>query len=561
VGDFVIYTGDEDYTDKFSLRLRDHALVNREVLKTLSQTAETFDELLETKRTRHALPYVPNIPTKAVYTGQDYEFIDEARSTENRTLEWLTHHETDALSPDRSDLDTAIQTLIEKHHIDKSVPKEGWSRLYKDTFSRCVTLQGAHIQRIATFLVQSDAIGKDRRDRFSSVFKSKFTSDNIQKILITFTKDLSYSLLVQYCHDIQSTLNLVSERPLDPDPGADSGPAPPEGSKMIPREWKLSDGNKTHLSGFLVRELLNESKTKVPFSYFLHNKQLDPKLRDPFSGFYSYRLEDEHSHLYLEGLRQFIWPELTKLYLLKGNHQGLYSETLSETYMRYHFIMVLSKICSYIEGLQDSRSDIVRDANTLFVSLDQHADESIQLSIDVCSQFLIDLLTHLLMTHYDPSWIYMNRGEELDKRLSKQKEREKGERIKQLDSASGTQEREIMKAKQDAGLTNWYQEASESAAKFVNSDEWRNLGESERNDKLRFIFESLGLEEDDSLNLQGLVEAIDEQGQGQGQGQGQAGADDPEIAGYNYADEVEQDDDDGDPEENLNEEYDDVFNE
>jgi len=319
---------------------------------------------------------------------------------------------------------------------------------------------------------------------------------------------------------------------------------------MIPKEWKLNDANKDHLSRFLVRELLNESRTKVPFSYFLHSKQLDPKLKDHFSGFYSYQLEDEDSYLYLEGLKEFIKPELTKLYLLKGNSQGIYSEKLSETYLRYHFIMILSKMCSYIEGLQDSQSDIVRDANTLFITLDQGAEEGIQRSIDVCSQFVIDLLTHLLMTHYDPSWIYMNRGDELDKRLSKQKEREKGERIKQLDSASGTQEREIMKAKQDAGLTNWYKEASEAAAKFVNSDEWRNSGESERNDKLKDIFESLGLEPDEeNVDIQAIIGAVDERAD-----------DDPEI-GYNYIDEIEQDDDEDDPEENLNEEFYEEFNE
>lgn len=327
---------------------------------------------------------------------------------------------------------------------------------------------------------------------------------------------------------------------------------------MIPKEWKLTEGNKDHLSRFLVRELLNESQTKVPFSYFLHNKQLDPKLKDHFSGFYSYQLEDEHSSLYLEGLREYIKPELTKLSLMKGNNQGMYSEKLSETYLRYHFVMILSKMCSYVEGLQDSQSDIVRDANTLFLALDQSVEEGIQRSIDICSQFIIDLLTHILMTHYDPSWIYMNLGDELDKRLSKQKEREKGERIKQLDSASGAQEREIMKAKQGAGLTNWYKEASEAAAKYVNSDEWRNSGESERADKLKYLFESLGLEPDEAsanINIQGLIGAVEEQDKDK-----EVGDADPEV-GYNYVDEIEQDDDDEDPEENLNEEFYEEFNE
>ena len=135
----------------------------------------------------------------------------------------------------------------------------------------------------------------------------------------------------------------------------------------------------------------------------------------------------------------------------------------------------------------------------------------------------------------------MNLGDELDKRLTKQKEREKGERIKKLDSAEGTQEREVMKAKQDAGLTNWWKEASEAAEKYVNSDEWRNSTEAERDNHLTGIFISLGLDPED---LSGLVNGI------------QAPGEEEEI-GYDYGVELEDEDDTG----NLDEELDAEFNE
>ena len=42
------------------------------------------------------------------------------------------------------------------------------------------------------------------------------------------------------------------------------------------------------------------------------------------------------------------------------------------------------------------------------------------------STFLMDLVTHVLFEHYDPSWLFLNEQKlDLANRLSKQKEREK----------------------------------------------------------------------------------------------------------------------------------------
>jgi len=540
VGDIVRYLGDDDYCDKWSLRLEGDQTIPKESMKTLRQDEENFHNLLTVKRENSTLPYIPVIEPKVTFTHDDYEFIKTASSTENRLLEWFKDYPSDTGSDDK--IQENIQSLVEKHGIEGSSGTDDWPRMYRSQFSEVIPLQHENILKLSSFLVQSDDIGKTRRDRLASVFKIKYTSDNLVKILTTFLKDSPFSLLENYCQDIRRILIVVSER--DPESSVQASMV----NKMIPKEWKLTETVRKNASDFLVRGLLDASSTRVPSTMFLHDRQIDPRSKDIFSGFYSYRLGDEDTPLYLEGLRQYIDPYLRRISLLKGSINSLYTVRLSETYLRFHMSVVLIKIVSYIEGLHDSHSEIVRDANTLFLSLSQSVEEGIQRTIQTCSEFLMDLITHLLLTHYDPSWIYMNLGDELDKRLTKQKEREKGERIKQLDSAEGAQEREIMKAKQDAGLTNWWKEASDAAEKYVNSDDWRISDESERDDHLKAIFSSLGLDPENE-QLAGLVNGI------------QAPTDEPEEIGYDYAAELEQDDEGDEPNGDLDEELDAVFNE
>ena len=86
---------------------------------------------------------------------------------------------------------------------------------------------------------------------------------------------------------------------------------------------------------------------------------------------------------------------------------------------------LFDKIVHIIEELKDSQSEITSDANDLFQSLERVDSECTENMIEVYSQFLIDLLTHVLFQHYDPSWLFLNEQKlDLSNRLSKQKERE-----------------------------------------------------------------------------------------------------------------------------------------
>ena len=98
----------------------------------------------------------------------------------------------------------------------------------------------------------------------------------------------------------------------------------------------------------------------------------------------------------------------------------------SDIYMKYHFMKFMNSIVDIIRSLIVQRTDITSDANDLFQSLEMRDEEIVDDMIEVFSMFMMDLITHTMFQHYDPSWLFLNEQKlDLANRLSKQKEREK----------------------------------------------------------------------------------------------------------------------------------------
>jgi hypothetical protein len=169
----------------------------------------------------------------------------------------------------------------------------------------------------------------------------------------------------------------------------------------------------------------------------------------------------------------------------------------------------------YIRGLQTNQGEIINDSMLLFKSLEERDEELIEESIKVISQFFMDLITHLLFQHYDTTWLFMNKNKDsLNNRLSKQKEREKQENIEKVHNPS-PEERYLRKLKQETGQSNWWKESSESAEKYVNSDDYASHSESERIERLKEIFGS-DIEFDDiadKINIDQFREGKDKDGE------------------------------------------------
>ena len=479
VGDIIRYYGSQDYCDQYLLNV-DEELYEHEHLKTLSQNSEGFSELLEFKRQSGKLSYINCYERKQRYSQEDYDLVETLAETEQHFLRWIQNY-PDMVQDDYEPINDSLIKLLTDHLKDKSLETTVWTQRYKVGFAPLLDLQKVYLQTISEFLVQCDDIDTKQRSRLTKLLGIKYTSSNLEKLLENFLGECDESLLSQYLNDIQRILVRVSTEGT----GTDS-------FHKIPKEWNLSDRTSETFTKFMIRHLYDESF--VINGLLLHDRWMRPMSKDPYPGFRQYASDDPESFRYFQGLFDYLNPYLQNLEDLKGSEGQPYNPKISLIYQRFHLVHILHYIIQYIGELKDTQSEVAKDANLLFIALEQRDEDVLERAQNIISRFLADILTHLLMTHYDGDWIHMNSGDKLSKNLSKQREREKQKRIRELDSASGSEERELMRAKQEYGMTNWWKEASDAAAELTQTAEFQQMSESERLEAVQAIYTNLGLD-------------------------------------------------------------------
>jgi hypothetical protein len=249
----------------------------------------------------------------------------------------------------------------------------------------------------------------------------------------------------------------------------------------LPKEWKTTDGVQNEYLNFMSRD-------KKDVYLYLHNN-IFVKSKDRYTGFNEYLENDEYKTFF-----RFISDKINHMFLdldlIKGSNSSKYDNRYSNIYMKYHFMKLLNEIVTIITELKNSQSDITSDANDLFQSLEMRDEDIIVEMIDVMSRFLMDLLTHIMFQHYDPSWLFLNEQKlDLANRLSKQKEREKQVIVDKLDSAT-REERFAIMEKNKMGISLFYKIGSNQASDYVKSDEYSQETEAERRESLGDMFSS-----------------------------------------------------------------------
>ena len=322
----------------------------------------------------------------------------------------------------------------------------------------------------------------------------KFSKKNIESILNIFIEsNFEYEDIKQYVSDIRIVMSKITSNPENSKSGTIL-------TNKLPKEWKITDSVDGNLQRFFEKD---KEQGSIHSNLLLHNRIFAQPRKDHYIGFNTYNKISDNSHLYLRNLYNYISDEFKNLELLKGDNKSHYKEKYSVIYCKYHLIKIIRKIVEYIEGMKLSQEDIINDAMPLFRELEGRTDDLIEEGIQICTLFLFDLLTNLLMTHYDPSWLFMNKNiSDFNNRLSKQRENEKQKIVEKRHNAS-SDERLIMKLKKEIGEDKSFKEASEEHSKYVNTEDYANSTEEERIQKLREIyqFEEFSYEEMPELNI------------------------------------------------------------
>ena len=451
------------------LALIDYPGVEKIKFKKFDKTEENFNKILESLRKKYILPFNGIYKPRNEYDIDIINNIILMNRLENRFKNYLEKYDNSNLY----DIFKHITTYPEKKISDK---------LDIDTkleFSQLVIKTDEYIENICKFLTTSDKIKTDQKRKFISIFKDfntgriLFNNDNLNNIIGLFIKDpnLKYKHLCGYLSDIRNILSRLREK-----------------SKYkitLPKSWKCSDSVINEYNNFMDRE-------NNDVYLYLHNN-IFMKTKDKYNGFNIYK-ENEEYLSYFQYLSDKLSSMFNDLDLLKGSDSMKYNNKYSDIYMKYHFCKFLNTIVDIIRSLIESRTDITEDSNDLFQSLEMRDEDSIDDMIEIYSIFFLDLLTHIMFQHYDPSWLFLNEQKlDLANRLSKQKEREKQIIIDSLDNASREERLAIME-KNKMGISLFYKIGSAKAGEYVNSDEYNIQTETERSERLNEIYKDANLE-------------------------------------------------------------------
>ena len=507
------------------LALVEHPRVEKRKFKSFDINEENFNKILEDLRKEHSLPYNSIYKQRNEYDTDIINNIILMNRLENRFSDYLEKHDHSKLH----DIFQKIITYPEKK-ISDALDKDT-----KSEFSGLVIMTDEYIENICKFLTTSDKITSDQKRRFIGIFKDfntgriLFNNENLNNIFGLYIKDqnLKYKHLYGYLSDIRNILSRLREK---------------NNYKItLPKSWKCSDSVISEYNTFMDRD-------NTDVYLYLHNN-IFMKTKDRYTGFNIYKEREEYLK-YFQYLSDKLNPLFEDLDLLKGSDSMKYNHRYSDIYMKYHFIKLLNTIVETIRSLIESRTDITEDANDLFQSLEMRDEDSIDDMIEIYSMFFMDLCTHIMFQHYDPSWLFLNEQKlDLANRLSKQKEREKQIIIDSLDNASREERLAIME-KNKMGISLFYKIGSAKAGEYVNSDEYNTQTESERSERLNEIYK------DANLELEVLTgetsDIIDTHGP--------SGAVEGEEGGYDYDEEYDPEDTTyGD--EGLDDEQEMIFNE
>lgn len=247
-------------------------------------------------------------------------------------------------------------------------------------------------------------------------------------------------------------------------------------SKYIPPQWKLSDTNKENFSKFISD---NE--------FLLHNDIFIDKKYSTYSGFYNYMKQENHS-ICINGLLSYINDYYKGgIDKLNGDDNTEYTINYSHIFKKFMFLFIFSKMIDYIESLKDDNSEISREANSLFLALEEKDRMKNEESIKLCTHLFFDILIHFIEEFFDTGWI--NQSDLISEKLSRQKEQEKQSIINDLESKTA-EERGVETELQKIGVKSYFKDKSKSNLEDLKTEDYKNQTTSERIERLKEIFNS-----------------------------------------------------------------------
>ena len=431
--------------DDFIVNLLADPSVERDAtcFKKIPENEESFKMILEYK-----------IKSKALKLN---EYKQEDYSIESRIHNFIKHNNLTKYSMDETyDLFQGLSDLININ--DKDLINKEYRRL----FNMMLNYNNDIIAKITKFLISS--YEEENLDRSHVNRTPTKTLDGIAPLLSKFLEDTK--ILDIHVYSLKFILGRLS-----------SSKEYNIGTLFhdhIPPQWKINDTNQKD-----IKKFINENE------FLLHGDIFIDKRYTTNEGFYKYMKEEKHSTC-INGLLSYINDYYKGgIDNLNGDDKTEYTENYSNIFKKFIFLFIFSKIIDYVDSLKDVNSDVSREANELFLSLEEQDRMEQNELIKLTTHLTFDLLINSIEGHFDTGWI--NQTELISEKLSRQKEKEKQSIINELESKTA-EYRGVETELQNIGVKSWFKDKSESNLQHTKTQEYKTQTESERMDHLKELF-------------------------------------------------------------------------
>jgi hypothetical protein len=201
-----------------------------------------------------------------------------------------------------------------------------------------------------------------------------------------------------------------------------------------------------------------------------------------YKGYQEYK---DYSYIFLS-LSKYIEPYLNELERIQITNQSLLNESHMLQLNRYILMFLLYKLVEFNIKVTQNDEEVMSLLED-FITSDEELN--IPLVEQYTEYFIMDFITDILQMHYDSKWVVSNTNlDDLTKRLTKQKEKEKQALIHKLDTMSD-EKRLLTMEKQKHGVINFFKTSGqENVTRVV--DEYTNSADDERYNMFNNLIDS-----------------------------------------------------------------------
>jgi hypothetical protein len=229
-----------------------------------------------------------------------------------------------------------------------------------------------------------------------------------------------------------------------------------EANPKISKFWKLRENDKHTMNHYMKNNL-----------FLLHQ---DIFRRDPnYKGFVNY-----HEPILFQVLHNYIKPYLRNIDTIKITDLQFINPSINMIISKYVLILTLSKIIEFYDKLKSEDEGIISMLESKYLVKEE--EYNLYVCINTLEKFIMDLFINIFEVHYDSRWVVSNSdADDLSRRLSKQKEKEKQQIIQNLDTMSDEKRASTVELQKIGVVSMYHQSVKANEGRVI--DEYSSIDE------------------------------------------------------------------------------------